>query len=219
LTRDPLGPEAILRAALALVDAEGLDALTMRRLAADLGVATMSLYSHVPNKDDLVRGVLEVATGEMALPGPGTPPWEALRTIAREFRRVALLHPNLVPLITRTPPAGARGLGTLEATLEALGRSGMAPAAAARAYRLLASFVIGFVSLESGGFFRPLPAGAGGPTVDAGVVGAMPGIVATAPYLADWDSDDEFEAGIDVVIGSLAWRSDGSHDRPPPHRP
>ena len=62
MTRILLSEETILRGALRLVDAEGLDALTMRRLAAELGVATMSLYGHVTTKDDLLLGVVYMIT-------------------------------------------------------------------------------------------------------------------------------------------------------------
>jgi len=199
----PLSAAAIFEAALRLVDAEGFDALTMRRLAAELGVAAMSLYGHVPTKDDLLVGVVNLATSEIALPGPETPPWEALRAITREFRRVALLHPNLVPLIVRQPPTGAEGLRTLEAALDAIRRAGIDPPMTARAYRLLASFGIGFVSLECGGYFRPVDLTAGGHVAPVDI-GSLPRLVETAPYLTEWEADEEFELGMDVIMGVLA---------------
>jgi AcrR family transcriptional regulator len=204
LTRLVLSADVIFRAALRLVDDKGLEALTMRRLAADLGVAPMSLYGHVPNKEDLLLGLVDAATGEMALPSPETEPWEALRSITREFRRVALLHPNLVPLITLQPPGGTAGLRTLEAALDALARAGMDPAARAGAYRLMSSFAIGFVVLESGGYFRPVEPASGERGPIPPDLGAVARIGETAPYLASWDSDQEFEAGMDVVIASLS---------------
>lgn len=203
MTKVTLSQEGIFRAALALVDAEGLEALTMRRLAADLGVATMSLYGHVPNKDDLLTGVVNLATAEIRLPEPGTAPWDALRAVIREFRRVALVHPNLVPLIVRQPPTGAAGLLTLEAALDAMRRAGLAPAEAVRAYRVTASYAIGFVSLECGGYFEPVDPSAGEHVapVDAG---ALPRIVEMASELAAWDAAEEFEAGLDILIGVLS---------------
>ncbi len=202
-----LTAEAIYETALHLVDQEGIDALTMRRLATELGVATMSLYGHVPNKDHLLLGVVNLATSEIALPDARTPPWEALKGITREFRRVALLHPNLVPLIVRQPPTGSEGLHTLEAALDALRRAGMEPGAAAQAYRLMASYAIGFVSLECGGFFRPVDFFAGEEVAPVDL-DTVPRIVETAPYLAEWNADAEFEAGMEVIIGAL---------RPSPH--
>ena len=198
-----LTAEGIFEAALALVDAEGLDALTMRRLAADLGVATMSLYGHVPNKDDLLTGVVNLATREIALPEPDTPPWEALRFITREFRRVALGHPNLVPLTFRQPPTGEAGLRTLEAALDALRRAGLPPATAVRAYRVMASFAIGFVSLECGGYFKPVDPSAAEQVAPIDI-SALPRILEMASDLADWDADEEFESGMDLLIGVLS---------------
>ena len=203
MTKSVLSAEGILRAALRLVDAEGLDALTMRRLAAELGVATMSLYGHVPTKDDVLLGVVNLVTGEIRLPGPETPPWEALRIVTREFRRVALGHPNLVPLIVRQPPTGSQGLLTLEAALDALRRAGLEPAVTVRAYRLMSSFAIGFVSLECGGFFKPVDVAAGEQFAPIDV-SAVPRVAEATPYLASWDADAEFENGMDVLIGVIS---------------
>ena len=203
MTKGALSADGIFRAALALVDAEGLEALTMRRLAADLGVATMSLYGHVPNKDDLLTGLVNLATAEITLPPPDTPPWDALRTIIREFRRVALVHPNLVPLIVRQPPTGAAPLYTLEAALDAMCRAGLDAASAVRVYRVTASYAIGFVSLECGGFFEPVDPSAGEQVAPVDL-GALPRVVEMAAELADWNADEEFEAGLDILIGVLS---------------
>ena len=202
MTRSSLTAEGIFRAALRLVDDEGLDALTMRRLAADLGVAPMSLYSHVPDKDRLLLGVVNLATREIRLPDRDTEPWEALKTITREFRRVALEHPNLVPLIVRQPPTGSEGLHTLEMALDALRRVGMEATTTARAYRVMASFAIGFVSLECGGFFKPVDFHAGDQVAPVDLA-ALPRIVESVHALAEWDPDAEFEAGLDLIIDGL----------------
>jgi TetR/AcrR family transcriptional regulator, tetracycline repressor protein len=204
-----LSPDLIFESALRLVDEEGLDALTMRHLAEQIGVATMSLYSHVATKEDLLLGVVNLVTTEIGRPGPDVPPWEALKSVTREFRRVANLHPKLVPLIMRQPPTGDAGLRTLEAALDALRRAGLAPAQAAQAYRLSASFAIGFVSLECGGFFRPVDVAAGEQVAPIEVA-AVPRVAELSPYLATWDPDTEFERGMDVIIGVLAgWVGSG----------
>ena len=193
MNRVVLSSELIYAAALRLVDDEGLDALTMRRLAEKIGVAT---------KDDLLLGVVNLATSEMGQPPPDTPPWEALRGITREFRQVSLRHPNLVPLIMRRPPTGSAGLRTLEVALDALRRAGIAPERAAPAYRLMSSFAIGFVSLECGGFFRPVDITAGDQVAPI-EWSALPRIAEMAPHLAVWDAGAEFERGMDALIGIL----------------
>ena len=203
LTKTALSADTIFRAALRLIDAEGLDGLTMRRLAGELGVATMSLYGHVPNKDDLLLGVVDLATGEMRLPDPETPPWERWKSITREFRRVALKHPNLVGLIVRRPPTGSQGLRTLESALDALRRAGIPADRTARAYRLTASFAIGFVMLECGGYFKPVDVAAGEHIAPIDV-SELPRIAEVAPYLTEWDADEEFEAAMDTLIGVMS---------------
>jgi TetR/AcrR family transcriptional regulator, tetracycline repressor protein len=197
-----LSADLIFSTALTVVDEEGLDALTMRHLAERIGVATMSLYSHVATKEDVIRGVLNLVTGEFNLPGRDAPPWEALRMVTREFRQTSLRHPNLVPLIVDAPPTGVAGLRTLEVALDALRRAGMEPARTAPAYRLMASFSIGFVSLECGGFFRPVDLAAG-EQLSPTELSALPRIAEMAPYLAAWDPGEEFEKGMDAVISVL----------------
>lgn len=197
-----LSVDLILSSALRVVDEEGLDALTMRHLAETIGVATMSLYSHVATKEDVIRGVLNLVTGEFTLPAPDAPPWDALRMINREFRRTALRHPNLVPLIMQAPPTGVAALRTLDAALDALRRAGIDPALTASAYRLSASFAIGFVSLECGGYFRPVDVAAGGalPPIE---LSDVPRVAEMAQYLAEWNADEEFERGLEAVISVL----------------
>ncbi len=123
--------------------------------------------------------------------------------INREFRRTSLRHPNLVPLIMQAPPAGVEALRTLDAALDALRRAGMEPARTATAYRMSASWVIGFVSLECGGYFRPVDVAAGDalPPID---LSAVPRVAEMAQYLAEWDADEEFEKGMDAIISVLA---------------
>lgn len=204
MTRPGLTQDVIYEAALQIVDSDGLDLLTMRRLATDLGVATMSLYGHVPTKEHLLLGVVDIATAEIALPGADVPPWDALRAITREFRRVALRHPNLVPLITLRPPTGPQGLRTLEAAFDALARAGVDPAGRARAYRLMASFAIGFVSLEVGGFFRPPGGGIGGSDPGHGAPELLPRTRETLSHLTNWDCEAEFESGMELIVDGLA---------------
>jgi AcrR family transcriptional regulator len=64
----PLSRERVLLAALRLADAEGLEALSMRNLAQELGVKAMSLYNHVKNKDDLIDGIVDIVVGEIEVP-------------------------------------------------------------------------------------------------------------------------------------------------------
>lgn len=87
----------VLRAALKLVDDQGIDALSIRKLATELGVAPNSLYWYVRDKDDLLQGVVHLLFGILAVPDSGTGPWtERLRGVCRWFRARLLEHPNVV---------------------------------------------------------------------------------------------------------------------------
>lgn len=91
-TRPALSAERIGRTAIALADAEGLDAITMRRLATELGVAPMAAYRHVDGKDELLQLIGDLVLDEIELPPPGTPWRETFRTIALRTRELRMRH-------------------------------------------------------------------------------------------------------------------------------
>lgn len=100
--RRGLTKDAIFERALAIVDEEGLEALTMRRLASQLGIEAASLYHHVPNKDALLDGALIRMRAEIQLPDPIPTDWKDLmEAIFAEYGRVLAAHPNLVSLAGR----------------------------------------------------------------------------------------------------------------------
>jgi AcrR family transcriptional regulator len=115
-TKARLSKELVLAKALELVDAEGLDALTMRRLGQELGCDPMSLYRYAENRAALLDGVSELVLNELPIHAED-PDWKAqLRHIAHNLRLLALRHPNVVPLLVTRPlstPLGLRPLGTL----------------------------------------------------------------------------------------------------------
>ena len=98
--RTPLSRERVLQAAVDLADREGIDALSMRRLGAELGVEAMSLYNHVAGKDDLLDGMADRVVGEID-PATGDGGWkQALRTRILSARRTMLRHPWASAVIT-----------------------------------------------------------------------------------------------------------------------
>lgn len=100
--RQPLTKDVLFESALRIVDAEGLDALTMRRLASEVGVEAASLYHHVPNKDALLDGVLVRMREEIRIPDPLPDDWrDLMQAIFDEYGRVLALHPHLVSLAGR----------------------------------------------------------------------------------------------------------------------
>lgn len=141
----PLSRERILAAALARVDAHGLAALTMRGLAADLGVDPMSLYHHVPGKAALVTGLVETVFARLPDGPPPTEPWaERARSWARAYRALALRHPGLVLQIVSDPAAVSTAMRHASGPLyRALESADLPPDLATRAADTLVDFVHG----------------------------------------------------------------------------
>src|SRR5438094_7026697 len=104
--RTTLSRERIAAAAVALIDGEGLDALSMRRLGAELGVEAMSLYRHFPSKAALLEAVVARLLAELPVPAPTTARWQdAFRALARAYRVLLTRHPNAIPLLATPEPA------------------------------------------------------------------------------------------------------------------
>src|SRR4051812_1941334 len=118
--RIPLSRERVLRAAMAIADARGLDGLTMRGLAQDLGVEAMSLYHWVAGKDDLIDGLLDLVEREVELPSPQTEWKVAIRQLAGSAHDALLRHPWAAGRSPSAPRPGPAQLLRMEATLEAL---------------------------------------------------------------------------------------------------
>lgn len=208
---DRLTRESVLAAALALVDREGAEGLTMRRLGKALGRDPMALYRHAPNKAALLDGVVEVVLDELSV-DTADPDWMGqLRTVARQFRAIALAHPKVVPLLVTRPlatPLGLRPLGTLrplEAVLQLLIRAGFTPADALHMYRVLFGFLYGHVLNELQELVeRPeettdlLRLGLHRlPIAEFGILREL------APVLASYDGAAELEQGLDILLAGL----------------
>ncbi len=146
--------ELVLATAVALIDRDGADALSMRRLAAALDRDPMILYRHAPSKAALLDGVVETVLAQLRV-NPADPNWTAqLRAVAREYRALALAHPNVVPLLVTRPlatPLALRPRGTLrplEDILALLTGAGFSGADALHVYRAFFGFLNGHVLNE-----------------------------------------------------------------------
>ncbi len=204
----PLDRATILSAALALVDAHGLAALNMRALARELGVGTMSLYHHVPNKDAVLDGIVEVLNEEIEIPDPASGTWdERARRMARSLRAVALQHPNCVPLLVTRPFSSAAALWPCEAAFQVLDEAGLGPDQAIVTLRTFVAYVLGFVMMESAGFLSGV-----GPDRDPEELLelGLPQLAVIASHLADRDINADFDSGLGLVeLGLLTWLSTG----------
>jgi AcrR family transcriptional regulator len=153
--RTPLTRDRVLRAAMTLADARGLEAVTMREVARALGVEAMSLYKHVANKDVVLDGLVELVIAEMAVPSPEVGWKAALRSKSISARAVLLRHRWAAMLIeSRVTPGPAR-LRLYEATLRVLRAGGFSVEQAYRAYLTVDSYLYGFVLQEVCWPFEP----------------------------------------------------------------
>jgi AcrR family transcriptional regulator len=138
----------ITEVALALADARGVESLSMRALAKELGVEAMSLYNHIRNKDDLLDAVVDMVVGRIDLPGTGGDWQNALRGRAHSMRTVFLAHPWVPPLIVGRINVGPNMLAFNEATLGCLHAAGFGYVEADHAMNALDSLIYGFHLLE-----------------------------------------------------------------------
>ncbi|MGY6501682.1 MAG: TetR/AcrR family transcriptional regulator [Acidimicrobiales bacterium] len=147
-SRPPLTRDGALAAAIQVADAEGLEALTMRRLARELGVEAMSLYHHVANKDDILDGMVELVFGEIELP-PSDTDWKtAMRVRAVSARHALTRHPWAIAVMESRAAPGPVTLRHHDAVLGSCRAAGFSVEMSAHAFSLIDSYLYGFVLQE-----------------------------------------------------------------------
>jgi AcrR family transcriptional regulator len=134
----------IVEVAAGIVDAEGLAALSVRRLAAELGVRGPSLYNHFATKDEILDAVADAVVADVDISGLGTQPWpDALRGWARSYRAALLAHPNIVPYLAQGPSRRPAQLAMADAVYGALVDAGWPAARATHIGALMRYLVAG----------------------------------------------------------------------------
>jgi AcrR family transcriptional regulator len=200
--RRPLDRRLILDAAIKLTDREGLEALSMRRLGRELGVEAMSLYNHVPNKEALLNGMVEVLLEELEVPA------DALEDSWEERVR----NPNVFPLFTMRP------LNTVESLklFELLREAGFDIVSALRAFRVLSSYTVGYAIAEIRGF--ALESDISRPGVHGFSEVELLRIFKSPPPLEKADRDAEFEFGLTLILVGLREYKGRRPPRNPPEQ-
>jgi AcrR family transcriptional regulator len=207
--------EAVIEAALRLVDRDGLDGVSMRRLAATLGATPMALYRHVPGKAALLDALVAAVLAQLEFPGDEALPLaERMRATVRSLRRLLHAHPWLVTLLLRGPVLGEGVYRASETALRELRETGLDAATVAAAFRLLHSFTIGYVGME---IARR--------SVDPSRYEEFehrryPTRAAIAAHLGPFD-EAQFEAALDVIVAgidALSGRKVTRRARPKPGR-
>ncbi len=141
--------EQIVAAAITLVDREGLDALSMRKLAAELGMGPMSLYYHVKDKSALYDLILDAVMGDVdySVDDPSLPPHERIIRMARAFRMALLAHPHATVIAMGRSMRTSTQLKPVEAMLSVLLGAGLSPDEAIRAVNVIGQFVVGTTTM------------------------------------------------------------------------
>lgn len=201
-----LSRKTITLAALELIDAEGLAAVTLRLVARRLAVDATSLYNHVESKDDLLDAVNEHILATFQVPVPTGVFADDLRDIGRAFRRHALKHPNATVLVLTRPTVSPASLAPLEAILRVLVDAGCSYEKAVHLLRLFMATMLGSVlrdaSLAPAFKGDVLEALARRNTVLA--ASGLKHVVAAAPHLVAFDSDAEFDFSVRLAIAAMA---------------
>ena len=192
--RPRLNRDAVLTAALTIIDEGGLEACTMRAVAAELGVEAMSLYWHVPNKEALLDGVIELMLGEVEREHLQGGDWSrSLGGFARTFRRVVLRHRNALPLLASRPLGAYASAGRMtERGIASLEAAGFDRTTAIRAARTVTRYVMGFTLAER----RPGP--------EPAPPSSSPALDELLAAVAEDDPEELFEFGLETLIAGLA---------------
>ena len=206
-TRPPLTKERVLQAAVDLADREGLDALTMRRLGAELGVEAMSLYKHVANKDEILDGIVELVVAEIEIPSDRADWKQAMRRRAISAREVLSRHSWAIGLLEARGSKGPTVRRYLDAILGNLRSAGFSIENAVHAFWLLDSYVYGHVIQETS-----MPLSTSEEMTESAQSVPEQIITYEYPHLveieehalrSEYSFDREFEFGLDLILDAL----------------
>jgi AcrR family transcriptional regulator len=188
----------VLEAALAVLDRDGRDALTMRRLAEELDVSAPSLYVHVRSKEDLIDGVLDHVLDQVPLP-PIRDDWRAsLREGFEQYRRALIAHPGVIGLITERNRTSRSQMRLVEHSISLLEAAGLSTADAVGVHVTLVAFTLGFLAQEAGR--APGPSGDDVPPSEL--------FTRAVAALLTRSVDERFRFGIDLILSSAASMAD-----------
>ena len=210
--RDPLTQEAIVDAAMRILDAEGLDALSMRRIADELDTGPASLYWHVGSKDGLLDLIFDRVIGEQRVPDPEAGQWrEQLKEVARDMRRTILRHRDIVRISIGRIPMGPNAIRYSERVLAMLRAGGVPDRLAVLAFFLLTSVVNGFTMDETGEPPADEPPLEEGAQMARQYLASLPqsdfpNLIALADHFTVTDPEVRFELLLDLFVEGLARR-------------
>ncbi|MGC4748133.1 TetR/AcrR family transcriptional regulator C-terminal domain-containing protein [Micromonospora sp. DT201] len=214
-----LSLEAIVAAAIGLADAHGLDAVSIRRVAAELSARPMSLYSFMDRKDDLIEMIVDEVMSEMIVDELPAGWREALHAIAAQTRAAGHRHPWLMTAISQRPPMGPNAVRHSEQSMAAISRLGLDPGRARALLIAVDAFTIGFGSLELAERAMRQRDGLTDSQWEASTGAHLARLSRTGqvPHLAQFSDDiagDAFRAGLDWLLAGFAAEADAQPDTP-----
>jgi AcrR family transcriptional regulator len=200
----PLSRERIALVAMALVDREGIDALSFRRLAADLGCEAMSIYHHVPAKAHLLDALVDMMLSEIVIPTPAEEPdWlQRLRRTAHAFRAMALKHPRFFSYFAVHRLNTRRGVTFIDGVIGILREAGFSDGAAARYFREIGYYLTGAALDETAGYAKGPSAAE--PIGDAEIAASFEHLAAAAPYFQPKHFQLTFETGLEMLLEGIS---------------
>ncbi|HEY5629968.1 MAG TPA: TetR/AcrR family transcriptional regulator [Candidatus Limnocylindrales bacterium] len=205
--RESLSRDRVLRAAMALADEGGIEALTMRGLAGQLGVEAASLYNHIAGKDDLLVGMADLVIAEIDLPSEGSGWREAMRRRAMSARGLFERHPWAATLIDTRMQGEPSGIAYADRVLGTLLRAGLSPAIAGNVFLVLDSYIYGYerqrsiLARDDGGDSTDTAKTVG----DAIAPGTFPALAQVAAAYSEqpFDEDAGFAFGLDLLLDGI----------------
>jgi AcrR family transcriptional regulator len=206
-TRKPLSSARVLQVAVAVADAAGLEAFSMRRLAQELGVVPMALYKHVANKEELLDGMVDIVFGEIELPS-GDLDWRsAIRRRAISTREALKRHSWAIGMMESRHP-GPANLRNHDAVMGCLRKAGFPFEMAVHAYSVQDAYIYGFALQERDLAFETPDSAGEAAQRRAGMIGALenyPYLVEIATKLPEsgYDNAVEFAWGLDLILDGL----------------
>lgn len=200
----PLSRERIARAAMALVDLEGINSLSFRRLAASLGCEAMSIYHHVPSKAHLMDALIDIMLAEIAIPlQVEQPDWlQRLRQTAHAFRAMALKHPKFFAYFAVHRLNTPRGVAFIDGVIGILRDAGFSNGDAARFFREIGYYLTGAALDETAGYAKG--PSAADPVSDAEIVASFKHLAAAAPYFQPTQFQQTFETGLEILLEGIS---------------
>ena len=210
--------ETIVDAAAALIEAEGFEALTMRRIAEKCGVGVMTLYGYVRTKEEILAALSDRLLADVELPAGTDQPWtEQVAAVFRSVHQVFSTHPELAQITATQPIDGLAAYRGAEVVLGALRRAGFGDEEAVGAFDALVCYTAGFTQRQIAFETPTVPSADRLRRLHHLPPDDFPNLVDLAPQFVSPRADDRFEQGLALLIDGLAHRAPAR--RPPGRRP